>query len=207
MAYSEMYLYSPLSPKTVHEEPYRALLLQFILSEIFHANTSLHKDDPLEFVFSSPACFFPYDWSREVGCLNKIQEHTRLLPHAFPSLQPAITQFDAHLHSILKEVISCRQCAEDLSPDTLKEDLSLLCHYLQPFLAICRESENLLLFLLKNADELKELCGPSSVSTLLHQLYPEGLEQVAHILRKGYQSRQFDILLPEIDALISTYGK
>lgn len=207
MTYSEMYLYSPLSPKTVHEEPYRSLLLQFILSEIFHANASQHADDPLKFVFSSPACFFPYDWSREVGCLNKIQEHARLLSHAFPTLQEAIAQFDAHLYSMLKEVISCRQCGEDLSPDTLKEDLSLLSHYLEPFLTVCRENENLLLFLLKNADELQELCGPCSLSTLLRQMYPEGLEQVAHILRKGYQSRQFDILLPEIDQLISTYVK
>lgn len=204
MAYSEIYLYSPLSPNTVYEEPNRSLLLQFILSEIFHANT-YQKDDPLAFVFSSPACFFPYDWSHEVGCLNKIQEHGRLLGYAFPRAEKTIEQFHLHLNEALQYIIDCHQCGEEVPSDTLKNFLGVLNEQLFPFLLLCKESENLLLFLLKNADEWKELCGPSSLTILLNQMYPEGLEKMSHLLRKGYQSRGFDTLLPEIDRLLSAH--
>lgn len=207
MAYSEIYLYSPLSPNTVGEGHNRALLLQFILSEIFHAKDAHQKDDPLEFVFSSPACFFPYDWSCEVGCLNKIQEHAQLLDYAFPELEEATQNFHSCLDESLSRVSSHRQLNEDIPTDELKTDLGQLLQFLQPFLHTCRENENLLLFLLKNGDEWISLCGEGSFSQLLAFLYPDGLEKIAHLLRQGYQSRGFDTLVPEIDRLISAYVK
>lgn len=203
MAYSEIYLYSPLSPYTVCEGQNRALLLQFILSEIYHAKDAHQKDDPLEFVFSSPACFFPYDWSCEVGSLNKIQEHAQLLEYAFPELQEATEQLHACLDEALKHVTMHRHLNEEISSEELRRDLSELVRNLQPFIAICKENENLLLFLLKNADEFEELCGQGSLNELLKRLFPEGLEKIAHLLRQGYQSRGFDTLLPEIDRLVS----
>lgn len=207
MAYSEIYLYSPLSPKTVSEGQNRSLLLQFILSEIFHAKDAHQKDDPLEFVFSSPACFFPYDWSSEVGCLNKIQEHAELLEYAFPELQVATEQFHACLDEALLKVNARRRAGEEISTEELKSYLGELIRNLQPFLIANKDSENLLLFLLKNGDEFVELCGQESLSALFNRMHPEGLEKVAHILRQGYQSRGFDTLLPEIDRLVSAHAK
>ena len=177
MAYSEIYLYSPLSPNTVCEGQNRALLLQFILSEIFHAKDAHKKDDPLEFVFSSPACFFPYDWSCEVGSLNKIQEHAQLLEYAFPELQEGTEQLHACLEEALKRVTMRRRDNEEISSEELQRDLAELVRNLQPFLTICKENENLLLFLLKNADEYEDLCGQNSMNALLKRLFPEGLEK------------------------------
>ena len=86
MPYSDIYLYSPLSTESVKSSDGKALLLQFVLSELFHCADSDKKEDPLEFVFSTPACFFPFDWSYEVGCLNKVGEHAGLLSHAFDQM-------------------------------------------------------------------------------------------------------------------------
>ncbi len=202
MAYSEIYLYSPLSPHTVCEGQNRALLLQFILSEIFHAKDAHEKDDPLEFVFSSPACFFPYDWSCEVGCINKIEEHGHLLEYAFPELQEATEQFHACLEEALRYVTSQRKIGEEISTPKLKNALADMVRHLQPFLIAAKESENLLLFLLKNGGEFSELCGPATLPELLKRLYPDGLEKITGLLKQGYQSRGFDTLLPEIDRLI-----
>lgn len=207
MAYSEIYLYSPLSPNTVRDGQNRALLMQFILSEIFHAKDAHQKDDPLEFVFSSPACFFPYDWSCEVGCLNKIQEHAQLLEYAFPELQEATEQFHACLDEALAKVTARRRIDEEIPHEELSGYLTELTRNLQPFLIACKESENLLLFLLNNADEFTQLCGPSAVDDLLRRMYPEGVEKIAHLLKQGYQSRGYDTLLPEIDRLISAHVK
>ncbi len=204
MPYSEIYLYSPLSPKTVCEGQNRALLLQFILSEIFHAKDAHQKDDPLEFVFTSPACFFPYDWSCEVGCLNKIQEHAGLLEYAFPNLQEATEQFHNHLDQILATVIAHGRAGEEISTGALRAALSQIYRYLQPFLIAEKESENLVLFLLKNADEINEL---DDFQSLLKRMFPEGLESITHLMRQHYQSRGYDNLLPEIDRLMMNYAR
>ena len=149
MPYSDIYLYSPLSIKTVTEGHNRALLLQFILSELFHAMDADKKDDPLAFVFSTPACFFPFDWSYEIGCLNKISEHAQLLTHAFPKLQDSLAIFNERINLILDKVVARRKKKESIPSAELLGDLKQLYLSLEPFLIACSQSEHLLLFLLK----------------------------------------------------------
>ena len=114
MPYTDIYLHSPLSSNSVKHTAGKPLLLQFILSELFHCSDSDKKEDPLEFVFSTPACFFPFDWSFEVGCLNKIAEHTRLLPHAFGQMDEEIDDFLTILEAILDEVAMRKKTGKKL---------------------------------------------------------------------------------------------
>ncbi len=203
MPYSDTYLYSPLSIKTVKDN--RSLLLQFILSEIFHAMDANKKEDPLEFVFSSPACFFPYDWSYEVGCLNKIAEHAQLMPHAFPKLQQAVDSFTQTLHETLSNVVKNKKKNDPIPHEGLMEQLNTLYVHLEPFLIVCKDCENLLLFLIKNNNEVAELNKPHNLSSLLKKMFPEGIDGISDRLKTEYKNRSFHSFLPEIDRLISHY--
>jgi hypothetical protein len=147
-------LYSPFSMRTVGEQKNRALLLQFILTELLNAKEAHAKDDPLEFVLSSPACFFPFDWSYEVGCLNKIHEHATLLEYAFPSLQKEVALFQTQLEKTLSYVVRHKKTNEELDHQELLSYFKELYQRLNPFLLNCQDNPGLLLFLVKNREEI-----------------------------------------------------
>ena len=204
MPYTDIYLYSPLSTQSVQEGEGCALLLQFILSEIFLCADSDKKEDPLEFVFSSPACFFPYDWSYEVGCLNKIDEHSQLLSAAFPDMAEEVDDFQTILEAILLEVVDRKKHRVKISREELMGALGELYEKAVPFLSACKESENLVLFLLKHAEEIGELSPSAGVASLMSQLFPD--RSFAEI-RSRYDLRGFGSQRAEFDALIATYER
>jgi hypothetical protein len=173
MPYSDIYLYSPLSIKTVQQGHNKALLLQFILSELFHAMDVGKKEDPLEFVFTSPACFFPNDWSYEVGCLNKIGEHAELLPYAFPNLQESTNAFRICLDISLAETSAKKKQGDHIPKEEMQRKLHDLYVHLEPFLVACKNSQEFLLFLCKNREEIEELAHPGTFQTLLAKMFPD----------------------------------
>lgn len=199
MTYSEVYLYSPLSVKTVQEGKNGALLIQFILSELLHAMDAGKKEAPLEFVFSSATCFFPYDWAYETGCLNKMKEHGTLLPHAFKNCDPLVEEFNDQLLKTLTYFKSYQKINKKLSLPELLDHLRSLYHCLGPFFLLCKESENLLLFLLRKQKEIEQLAYPENFQSLLLRMFPEGLEDISHLIHQEYQNRGFHSLLSEID--------
>lgn len=205
MTRPDIFLYSPFSTKTIKDPINRALLIQFILSELFHAKDAHKKDDPLEFVFSSPACFFPYDWSYEIGCLNKIYEHAQLLDYAFPNHPENLKRFHECLDHTFALIAEHKKQKRDISNKELVCCLKNLYLKLHPFIFECKDSENLLLFLLKNIEEIAELAYPQDLTDLLSDMYPEGTQHLGNFLRLEYQKRGFTTLLPEIDRLLAIY--
>lgn len=207
MPQNDIYLYSPLSIKTVTEGHNRALLLQFILSELFHVMRADRKEDPLEFVFSSPACFFPYDWSYDVGCLNKMGEHADLLEFAFPDLQEYLDDFNDCLDDILDKVVESKEQEESLPHTELLADLKQLFRSLEPFLIATGQSENLLLFLLKNKDKIDVLTLPGGLTNLLKKMHPLGLDIMGNHMHREFKKRGFHTILPEIDRMLSHHER
>ncbi|HSX04110.1 MAG TPA: hypothetical protein VLG76_05215 [Rhabdochlamydiaceae bacterium] len=205
MSPSSVYLYSPFSMRTVGEEQNKALLLQFILTELLNAKDAHEKNDPLEFVFSSPACFFPFDWSYEVGCLNKIHEHAMLLEYAFPSQQQELVKFQNHLEQTLSYIIKHKKDKKEVDNSQLLGYFRQLYLQLFPFIIACRDNEGLLLFLLKNQEDICEMAGTDDLSHLLNSMFPEGLKKLSETLRNKYHDRGFTLLLTEIDRLLSPY--
>ncbi|HSX12456.1 MAG TPA: hypothetical protein VLF61_03100 [Rhabdochlamydiaceae bacterium] len=202
---SSVYLYSPFSMRTVGEEQNKALLLQFILTELLNAKDATATDDPLEFVLSSPACFFPFDWSYEVGCLNKIHEHAMLLEYAFPSFQEELSLFQNHLEKTLSYIVLHKKNKKELDNRELIEYFKQLYLHLSPFIVACKDNEGLLLFLLKNREEILEIAAPQDLSDLLKNMFPEGLKSLSETLRSRYEERGFTQLLPEIEELLASY--
>lgn len=205
ISHSSAHHHSPFSMKTVGEDQNRALLLQFILTELLNAKDAHEKNDPLEFVFSSPACFFPNDWSYEIGCLNKIYEHSTLLEYAFPDFLQQITVFKTHLDRILSSIMLHKKNKTAVKNSTLHTYFKELYAHLYPFLIACRDNEGLLLFLLKNQKDIGEIAFPDNLNALLNKMFPEGLKKLSETLRTNYQSRGFTTLLSEIDELLLPY--
>lgn len=202
MPCSPIYLHSPFSAQTVQERQNRALLLQFMLSELLQCRNANTQTHPLKFVFSAPACFFPFDWSQDVGHLNKLAEHTTLLIHAFSDMEKAVDAFAATLHPILDEVAELRRTQSVLCPSTFTANLRELYNGLKPFLIACKESENLVLFLLKRAEEIDALSGRAEVDALLRQMFPDGNYSA---LRERYTERCFDDQLAQFDAHLAAH--
>lgn len=207
MPYSDIYLYSPLTIKSVKEGHNRAILLEFILAELIHAMESDKKEDPLDFVFATSACFFPADFSLEVGCLNKVGDHAKLLPYAFPTLKSSIHAFNKTQTKVFDTVYAKKKMGVDLSHEELLMGLREIYYELVPFLIACKESEDLLLFLLKNSEEIGTLGGSENVGRLLMKMFPEGHDKIAHLIRRGYQAKGDQKLLEEMDRIQSHYEK
>ena len=82
--------------------------------------------------------------------------------------------------------------------------LSELYFKLTPFLIACKESENLVLFLLKHQEEIEALSNQSGVQDLMHQMFPEGdFDQI-----KGrYELRGFNRQQSDFSELIAPYER
>jgi hypothetical protein len=133
MVLETVFLHSPFSAQTVFR--HRALLLQFILSELVCTWKAHNEKAPPETIFSPGVCFYPYDWSKKAGSLNKIQEHARLLIHAFPTSADAVQQFHLALSKTTQQF-----------PKSLSKNLKALYEELTPFLNLCQDHEQLHLF-------------------------------------------------------------
>ena len=202
MPRASLFFYSPFNPQNITEGRNCSLLLQFILSEILVALTAKTQMDPLEFVFSSPACFFPFDWSYETGCLNKIHEHSQLLGSAFPHLAKEVELFDFHLNHLITIVAQCKKAAKELPFDLLKEHLKKIFLLLERFIQECRESESLILFLLEHQKEIETF---EDLQKLLLRIFPEGLDHSRTLLMQNHAKRGFTSLLPDIERLYAQW--
>lgn len=186
--------------KTICEGNNPSLLLQFILSELLRAVQAKKKKYSLESFLSFPTYSFPHDWSFNVGCLNKLKEHVSLLPHAFPNLSKRAKLFYKKLDNISTKIITKKK---DPVYDHLHKDLKELYGFLQPFLIACKESEDLLLFLIKNAEKITEIAAPETMHSLLKKMFPEGLKEASCLILHNYKVRGFHSLLSEIEKIFT----
>lgn len=95
----QLYFYSPLSPSTVVEKNQPALLVLFILKELF-------KDAQ-----TPESGLFP--WTMQGTQIQKLREHFSLLPYAFPELASQVPMLDRpiqELFSLLESFIwACKE--------------------------------------------------------------------------------------------------
>lgn len=203
MMCNDIYLYSPLSIESVQEGEGRSLLLQFILFELFCCVDFIEKKAPFNLVLSTPARFFPFDWSYEVGCLNKIQEHSQLLPYAFSEMQETVDDFLTIHEAILIELTDKKNEQQKNGSELIKA-LEELFERVIPFMIACKESENLVLFLLRHSKEINALLPSGGIKSLLKHLFPD--RDFANI-RNRYDLRGFSKEKEEFNALISPYER
>lgn len=182
-----IFFHSPFSAATAQSEQNRALILQFILSEIFHTL----KAPNIESIFSSSRPLFPYDWANQIGHWNKIREHAILLSYAFPSLPEAARFFEEAVNKAPKEIHELRLYLRNLYL------------FLEPLIEFCKDNENLIFFLLKHHKEIDELKAPHTLKSLLLKIFPNGLTSMSKQLAENFQRRGFAPLIAEAQSLIA----
>jgi hypothetical protein len=185
------FVHSPFSPILIAQDENKVLLLQFTLSALFSA-AKYDREGNREPIFSCQAGFYPYDWSFQSGCLNKIQEHAVLLKTAFPNHLTVILSFQELLEK------GCHQiCPENLP---IQAELQALFQTLMPLMFQYVDNENLLLFLLKNNNEVIVL-NPG-FWTIFH---PDGPASLQRLISENYERRGMASLLPEIELLFEEH--
>lgn len=188
---AEICLFSPLCIKTAQKGNHPPLLLQFILVELFNLVQISKNSDPFEKILSQNHYFFPYDWSLKIGPLVKIQEHARLLGYAFPKLAKKATNFEKKLKTLVNKI----QCVK-IDEKQLPENIKTLYELLEPFIVTCNKNENLLLFLLKNNQNIHELAFPDSFETIIKRIDLDKATMI-EIVQNKYKNRGFNFTILE----------
>jgi hypothetical protein len=195
MPSSKNILYSPLSPKRMGGGRSSALLLQFVLAEILACYAVVTKESPLDKIYSTSRVLFPFDWSKDLSPLNKLEEHANLLESAFPLFKEECAQFKSDL-------ANCKQSPPLTHADLLRSLKSLYTH-LTPFLRSSKNCSALLYFFVKHQEELEALSSTDAFTTLLNEMFPEGCVSAAQELAK--KCRQLN--LSHLEKSFACYAK
>jgi hypothetical protein len=181
------------------EKRNRALLIQLLATELIAAFQSLSRNASTEEILSLEKRFFPYDWAYPYGYLNKVREHAQLLACVFPELAAEAI----HLQKLIDKAI--RSCSKTLSTvkQKMQKQLAEMWFALEPFMEKYKDDENLVLFLLKNMQEIDLLAQRSYLHGFLLKLHPLGLAELCEKLCDNYHHRGFYFLIPEIKLLLT----
>ncbi len=180
---NHLYFHSPFSETYVYQRKDRALLLSFILAELKVCAES--HTTTWHFSLSS-LCKQVYD-----APLNRLQEHVKLLPYAFPMFRNEGIELQETL-SLLRDFLIYR-CF--FTPEEYLQKLFVL---LDPFIQECKEEEHFLLFLLEHYDHIKTLTPKNYLLKLFYSLCPEGLGALEtnlcdHFHKKGFSTHLLTI--------------
>ncbi len=187
--------HSPFSPAMIWEKPNRALLLQFLASEIFALRKGLTENHCLEALDVTSLRHFPYDWARPISPMNRLFDHSLFLKELFPEIPRAIARFERTFHKL----------STSKSKDEVTTYLKLqeLFQAMEPLFKRCKSDENLIFFLLKHRADIGPLLAPESLKSLLHRLFPKNFKQLEEKLCASYHQRGFISLIPELKNLLA----
>ena len=191
-----LYFHSPFSESYPYEEKDRCLLLSFILCEFEICSTTLTNT----WTFSLPSlCEKTYD-----APLNRLQEHARLLPYAFPEHKKE----GLELQEMISYLISSLLYQQPLPAE---EYLQRLFIFLDPFIQKCKQEAIFLFFLLNHYNEIQAFTPLNYLAKLFHNLHPEGLSKLQknlceHFHKKGLNAHLLTIAegikkLPRYEAI------
>ena len=180
---------SLLSPHALAEKHHRALLLQFILHELIRAHAAFQNG---ETVYCSLPQFFPYDWASEPKALNRAEEHAKLLKRSFSDQEKSVKKWETSFSKLVAA-----------NAENFFAKLQEVIAAIEPLLKICKEDENLILFLLKRRTVLDAIMRPSYIKEFLLYVHPNGLESLGEKMCDKYHQRGFLAQIPEFKLLIT----
>jgi hypothetical protein len=194
--------FSAFPPAMLWEKRNRALLVQFLASELISSYRGLHRGLPERDILSSDQRFFPYDWAYPYGHLNKAREYALGLKFAFPEEKEPAKRLIQQMNKVVVQM-------ELKTFFTLSKGLKALPALflgLEPFISACKENENLLFFLVKAKEDIDQCLGVGYLQSLLLKLHPSGLEELCEKLCDNYHHRGFYFLIPEIKRLMVQFS-
>lgn len=191
--------FSLYSPQMLAKAEHRGLLLQFLISDLVEAEKAYQSGAPWVQILSSHPCFIPYDWGAHMGFLNKLQEHAVLMKRSFPNQKRAIARFEKTLEKNIQALTK----QKEILPDTFGRAIREIYSAIEKFFPLCKENENLILFLLKHKEEIDRIMGKDYLRKFLQKAYPEGFEMLGEKMCDRYHERGFFSQIPEFKLLLS----
>lgn len=188
------------SPPVLAQKHCRALLLQFVLAELFEAQEAFQEKQNCESIFSIHPQFFPYDWAMPSGAFNKIKEYENLLKRNFSEEAKVIKVFEDTLKKIL---ISWEKKKRLPHKSSFAKTLRQLYSALEPLLETCKKNENLIFFLLKHRKKIDAMMHEGYFRDYLLRIYPCGLEVLGEKMCDKYHQRGFIAQVAELKFLIT----
>ncbi|MBM3207000.1 MAG: hypothetical protein FJZ57_00105 [Chlamydiae bacterium] len=200
----EIFLHSPFSKSNIDERNNKVLLLQFILSEIFNAESEHKNNTPLHNIFfPTISSFYPLDWSTKMGPLNKVVEHSLLLPKAFPEQKQAIKIFKHALTNTTNAISNYIDMPSENFELQLMLYLKQLYLMLEPLMIECKSDENFLFFLLKNSGKVHSITYPNYLMNFFVKNCGHNVDSLCESICDKFHNRGFACLIPEIKAFIA----
>ncbi len=190
---------SLFSPQALALRHNRALLLQFVLLELFGAHRAFFADAEWISIFSHHPRFFPYDWAVPSGFLNRMHEHGILLKKSFPDLGLSVKKFE----QIVNRFFSSWEKKKKIVTATFQKAIREIYFALEPLLEACKENENLLFFLLKHRSTIDSVTNKGYLRNFLLKMHPCGLETLGEKMCDKYHQRGFISQIPELKLLIA----
>lgn len=186
------------SPQALSQKHHRSLLIQFLLFENIEAYKALLACK-WDSIYRPHPRFFPYDWTMATGHINKIHEHGLLLKASFPDKLRAVKHFEK---TLLKSFSSLFK-TENRNQEQFELILQKIYLALEPFIETCKESENLLFFLLKNRQTIDAWKGKGYLHSFICKIHSCGLETLGEKMCDQYHQRGFFSQIPEFKLLLT----
>jgi hypothetical protein len=189
---------SLFSPQALSVRAHRALLIQFLLSEMIEGYRAA-SEGRWDLLLTAKPCFFPYDWASTTGYLNKIWEHSSCLKKSFPDQAKVVKGFEKIFAKQLDSLSKKRRPAQEHFEIALQKLYSAL----EPLIEFCKEDENLLFFLLKHRKEIDLLTQKGYLHRFILKIHPSGLESLGEKMCDQYHQRGFFSQISEFKLLLT----
>ncbi|MBS0620013.1 MAG: hypothetical protein JSS61_00945 [Verrucomicrobia bacterium] len=164
------------SPAMIAERHNRALLLQFLLTELF---------DAIDRSASGERHLFPYDWAIAESPLHRAYDHAKLLQHSFPEYKENAEKIAV----VLK--------------NPPKNALKTLYRLIEPLILACDADENLLFFLIQHHKAIDTLMKKGHLVKFLKKIEPLGIESLGEKLCDQYHRRGFFSQIADLKLLLT----
>lgn len=202
------YLHSPFSETTVNKDN-RFLLLQFILKELFLSFTLCQKGDNEPLLNLQTFSSLSLSSLTKSAPLDRIQEHTTLIPFAFPFKEKESEILTHSLSNTITLLYNLSKCSTP--PSTVSSQITnylrQMFFLLEPFVEECKNEGSFLFFLLSNHKDISLLSHPKYLPSLLNKFHPQGLPFLQEYLCDHFYKKGFSYLIPKIKFLVKQIKK
>lgn len=161
----------------------------------------------------------PLPWNLDNGSMAKLKDYSDLLAQNLDDEDYALYNIHDYFHKALirgkltLDIVRlphltpaqyhqlCEKIAQGVHK--IKENILSAARLMVATIYKFRQDENVLFFLLRHEQQIKELYGSNFLKKLFCKMYPNGLDEVEQFLLSSYEKRGFTNLLPIISQKLS----
>lgn len=204
----KVYLHSPFCEKIFTQDT-RFLLIEFILTDLFSSYTLCQALEEKLLFCGQTFNAFSLSSLTQSAPLDRIQEHSSLIPFAFPFKKEETEIFTHSLSNTINLFynLSKRNTSSKTFSSQMTNYIRQMFFLLEPFMEECKNDGSFLFFLLSHHKDISLLSHSRYLLSLLKKLHPQGLPFIQEHVCDHFYKRGFAYLIPEIKSLVKLVKK